>query len=101
MDENVIHMVIHEGTAKGTETLIHIKGDIRNEDAGELRLHLQPEGIGHLVLDLGDTGFISARAISYILEARFRLDSMGGSLEIVNPSPEAARELELLDISLK
>ena len=80
-----------EVTKTGTETVIHVRGEIDLATAGVLRdaieLHMGPEQV--IVLDFSEVEFMDSSCLSVLVEARTTLTTDGGSLVLRNPSRAA------------
>ena len=49
-------------------------------------------------MDLSGITFLPARKLAEIQKQRYEQDMLGGSLRLINVTPELAEELELVDI---
>ena len=95
-----------ESTFLDAETVIVIvQGDVGYELAQQLRQHLYgviEAGVLRIVVDLGDSGFVSSLALGALLGAVRRLRPRGGQLRVACTSPNVQRifELTMLDRAL-
>jgi anti-sigma B factor antagonist len=95
-----------ESTFLDAETVIVVvQGDVGYELAQQLRQHLYgvvEAGVLRIVVDLGDSGFVSSLALGALLGAVRRLRPRGGQLRVACSSPNVQRifELTMLDRAL-
>lgn len=55
-------------------------------------------GKEEIIMDLSGITFLPARKLAEIQKQRYEQDMLGGSLRLINVTPELAEELELVDI---
>ena len=95
-----------ESTFLDAETVIVVvQGDVGYELAQQLRQHLYgviEANVLRIVVDLGDSGFVSSLALGALLGAVRRLRPRGGQLRVACSSPNVQRifELTMLDRAL-
>jgi anti-sigma B factor antagonist len=95
-----------ESTFLDAETVIVlVEGDVGYQLAQQLRQHLYgviEAGVLRIVVDLGDSGFVSSLALGALLGAVRRLRPRGGQLRVACTSPNVQRifELTMLDRAL-
>jgi len=84
-----------EVTETGSETVIHVRGEIDIATCERLRDAIEPH-LGpqqNLVLDFSEVAFMDSSCLSVLIQARGTLTADGGSLILRNPSLVAWRLL--------
>ena len=56
---------------------------------------VENEGVGAVVVDLGDVAFMDSTGLEVLLATRRRTELEGGSLTLVGPTPAVLRVLEV------
>ena len=82
----------------GGESVLAVAGELDVATAPQFRRavgELMGQGTRHLVLDLGETGFVDSCGLGALLWAEHRLEAVGGGLETVNCAGDVRRAFEL------
>ncbi len=82
----------------GKVDVIELPVRLSMADAGSVRkaLHdLVEKGRQHLVLDLGQVGFMDSSGLSVLLSARKSVSQLNGHVVLLNPTDEARTLIEL------
>lgn len=80
------------------ESVLAVAGELDVATAPQFRRavgELMGQGTRHLVLDLGETGFVDSCGLGAVLWAGHRLEAVGGELEMVNCVPRVRRAFVL------
>jgi anti-sigma B factor antagonist len=98
--ELAVHIAAHD-TVAGPYTIIELVGqaDVSAQNMPEVFAAEAAKAPRLLVIDLSGLSFIDSSALGVIVRTHRALQSNGGKLALVNPSPAVARILELVDIA--
>lgn len=80
----------------GGGRVVHVRGEVDLYSAPELKETLVDAarlGAGRLVIDLTEATFMDSSALSALLSARRRAQSLGGRVVLVNTNPAIAQTL--------
>jgi len=85
-------------TNNGPRSRLEVGGEIDLGTIDAVRDHLSllvEAGIGDVEVDMAAVTFCDASVLHVLLAARWSLEAGGRHIEVINPSPSAARLLEL------
>ena len=87
-----------DGTGTAEPTVVALSGELCIAEMGDVRAVIESTinaGARDLVLDLADTTLVTAAALRVFATTANRLEGLGGSFQLRNPSPLTLRVLEI------
>jgi anti-anti-sigma factor len=84
------------------QLIVRVHGEIDIATAGDLErtldAALQPAEVSRLELDMSGVPFMDCSGIRVLLNAKRRLDKRGGTLTLINRTPQVIRLLSILHL---